>query len=75
MNYDEFENLCKEPWKDDYNYIYKIIFTCEANFCICTENQPNIVLECILETFFLILYKMEAYKFFHIERNDLSSWS
>ena len=44
MNYDEFKDLCRKSWKDDYNYLYidRSKKRNQGKYCICNESKKNI---------------------------------
>ena len=51
MNYDEFKEICRKSWEEDYKYLYtdrskKID---QGKFCICNKNK-NSYIECTPET-------------------------
>ena len=51
MNYDEFKELCRKPWEEDYNYLYidRSKRRDKRRYCICNESK-NTYFECIPET-------------------------
>ena len=51
MNYDEFKDLCRKPWEDDYNYlcIDRSKKRDQGRYCICNESK-NTYLEATPET-------------------------
>ena len=51
MSYDEFEQLCREAWKEEYNYLCfdRSKKRDRGRFCICNENKI-IYVECTPET-------------------------
>ena len=51
MNYDEFKELCRKSWEEDYNYlcIDRSKKRHQGRYRICNENK-NTYLECIPET-------------------------
>ena len=44
MNYDEFKELCKKTWDEDYNYIYidRSKKRDQEEYCICNESKKHI---------------------------------
>ena len=51
MSYDEFKQLCRKTWEEDYNYVCidrsrKID---RGRYCICKESK-NTYIQCIPET-------------------------
>ena len=44
MKYDEFKNLCRKSWEEDYNYLYfdRSIKRDQGKYCICNESKKNI---------------------------------
>ena len=44
MNYDEFKELCRKSWEEDYNYLYIDISKKrdQGKYCICNESKKNI---------------------------------
>ena len=45
MNYDEFKDLCREPWDEDYNYLYidRSKKTDQGRYCICNESKKTYI--------------------------------
>ena len=43
MNYDEFKELCKKSWDEDYNYpcIDRSKKRDQGKYCICNENKKT----------------------------------
>ena len=43
MNYDEFKELCRKSWEDDYNYlcIDRSKKRDQAKYCICNESKKK----------------------------------
>ena len=43
MNYDEFKELCRKSWEDDYNYlcIDRSKKRDQAKYCICNESKKT----------------------------------
>ena len=41
MNYDEFKDLCRKSWEEDYNYLYidRSKKRDRGKYCICNENK------------------------------------
>ena len=52
MNYDEFKELCRKSWEEDYNYL--CIDRCkkrdQGRYCICNESKKNIYIEASPQT-------------------------
>ena len=48
MNYDEFEELCRNSWEGDYNYLWfdRSKKTDQGRYCIYNESK-NIYIDCI----------------------------
>ena len=44
MNYDEFKDLCRKSWEEDYNYlcIDRSKKRDQGRYCICNESKKNI---------------------------------
>ena len=44
MNYDEFKDLCRKSWEEDYNYLYidRSKKRDQGKYCICNESKKNI---------------------------------
>ena len=51
MSYDEFKELCRKSWEDDYNYPYidRSKKRDRGKYCICNESK-NIYLEATPQT-------------------------
>ena len=51
MNYDEFKELCRKSWEDDYNYLYidRSKKRDQGKYCICNESE-NTYLEATPQT-------------------------
>ena len=51
MGFDEFKELCRKSWDEDYNYLSfdRSEKRDQGRYCICNENK-NTYLECIPET-------------------------
>ena len=51
MNYDEFKQLCKKSWEEEYNYLCIDRFKKKdrGRYCICNESK-NTYIQCIPET-------------------------
>ena len=51
MSYDEFRELCKKSWEEDYNYlcIDRSKKKEQERYCICNESK-NTYIECTPET-------------------------
>ena len=51
MNYDEFKDLCRKSWEEDYNYLYfhRSKKRNQGKYCICKESK-NAYIECTPET-------------------------
>ena len=51
MNYDEFKELCRKSWEEDYNYLYIDRFEKrdQGKYCICNESK-KICIEATLQT-------------------------
>ena len=51
MSYDEFKELCRKSWKEDYNYlcIDRSKKTDQGKYCICNESK-NTYINCTPET-------------------------
>ena len=51
MNYDEFKDLCRKSWEDDYNYLYidRSKKRDQGKYCICNESK-NTYLEATPQT-------------------------
>ena len=41
MNYDEFKELCRKSWEEDYNYLYidRSKKRDQGKYCICNESK------------------------------------
>ena len=44
MSYDEFKDLCRKSWEEDYNYLYidRSKKRDQGKYCICNESKKNI---------------------------------
>ena len=44
-NYDEFKELCKKSWEEDYNYLYLDRFKKrdQGKYCICNESKKTYI--------------------------------
>ena len=45
MNYDEFKELCRKSWDEDYNYLFCIDRSekgAQGKCCICNESKKNL---------------------------------
>ena len=44
MSYDEFKELCRKSWEEDYNYlcIDRSKKRDQGRYCICNENKKNV---------------------------------
>ena len=51
MSYDEFKELCRKSWEDDYNYLYidRSKKRDQGKYCICNESK-NTYLEATPQT-------------------------
>ena len=51
MSYDEFKELCRKSWEEDYNYlcIDRSKKKGQERFCICNESKTTYI-ECTPET-------------------------
>ena len=51
MSYDEFKELCRKSWEDDYNYLYidRSKKRDQRKYCICNESK-NTYLEATPQT-------------------------
>ena len=51
MSYDEFKELCRKSWEEDYNYlcIDRSKKKDQGRYCICNERK-NTYIECTPET-------------------------
>ena len=57
MNYDEFKELCRKSWEEDYDYLYidrskKID---QGKYCICNESKKLYRSNTSDETFLIII--------------------
>ena len=45
MTYDEFQELCRKSWDEDYNYLYIDRFKKrdQGKFCICIESKQTYI--------------------------------
>ena len=45
MNYDEFKELCRKSWEEDYNYICidRSKKRDQGKYCICNENKKTYI--------------------------------
>ena len=45
MNYDEFKDLCRKSWEDDYNYLYidRSKKRNQGKYCICNESKRTYI--------------------------------
>ena len=45
MNYDEFKNLCRKSWEEDYNYLYidSSKKRDQGKYCICNESKKTYI--------------------------------
>ena len=45
MNYDEFKELCRKSWEEDYNYLYsdRSRKRDQGNFCACNESKKTFI--------------------------------
>ena len=45
MNYDEFKELCRKSWKEDYNYlcIDRSKKRDHGRYCICNESKKTFI--------------------------------
>ena len=45
MNYDEFKDLCRKSWEEDYNYLYIDRFKKrdQGRYCICNESKRTYI--------------------------------
>ena len=43
MNYDEFKDLCRKSWEEDYNYLYidRSKKRDQGKYCICNESKKS----------------------------------
>ena len=43
MNYDEFKELCRKSWEEDYNYVYndRSKKRDQGKYCICNESKKK----------------------------------
>ena len=43
MNYDEYKNLCRESWEEDYNYLYIDGYKKrdQGKYCLCNESKKK----------------------------------
>ena len=45
MNYDEFKDLCRKSWEEDYNYLYidRSKKRDQGRYCICNESKKTYI--------------------------------
>ena len=45
MNYDEFKDLCRKSWEEDYNYLYidRSKKRHQGKYCICNESKKTYI--------------------------------
>ena len=45
MKYDEFKDLCRKSWEEDYNYLYidRSEKRDQAKYCICNESKKTYI--------------------------------
>ena len=45
MNYDEFKDLCRKSWEEDYNYLYndRSKKRDQGKYCICNESKETYI--------------------------------
>ena len=45
MNYDEFKELCRKSWEEDYNYLYidRSEKRDQGKYCICNESKKTYI--------------------------------
>ena len=45
MNYDEFKDLCRKSWEEDYNYLYidRSKKRDQGKYCICNESKKTYI--------------------------------
>ena len=45
MNYDEFIELCRKSWEEEYNYLYIDVSDKrdQGKFCICKESKKTYI--------------------------------
>ena len=45
MNYDEFKDLCRKSWEEDYNYLYidRSKKKDQGKYCICNESKKTYI--------------------------------
>ena len=57
MNYDEFKDLRRKSWEEDYNYLYIDRFKKrdQGKYCICNESKKNIYRSNTSDETFLII--------------------
>ena len=58
MNYDEFKELCRKSWDEDYNYlcIDRSKKRDRGKYCICNESKKNIYRSNTSDETFLIMF-------------------
>ena len=58
MSYDEFKDLCRKPWEEDFNYL--CIDRCKrrekGRYCTCKESKKTFI-KCTPETKPFLLHK------------------
>ena len=69
MSYDEFKELCRKPWEEDYNYlcINRSKKKKQERYCFCNESK-NTYIECTPETK-LFDYYTKSYLYSYIYKN------
>ena len=69
MNYDEFKELCRKSWEEDYDYLYidrskKID---QGKYCICNESKKLYRSNASDETFLIIIQSCNLFsKLFNV---------
>ena len=45
MNYDEFKDLCRKSWEEDYKYLYidRSKKRDQGKYCICNESKKTYI--------------------------------
>ena len=45
MTYDEFKDLCRKSWEEDYNYLYidRSKKRNQGKYCICNESKRTCI--------------------------------
>ena len=58
MKYDEFKELCRKSWEEDYNYlcIDRSKKRDQGKYCICNENKKNVYRSITSGETFLIMF-------------------